>query len=93
MNPATVGLHKQPYKYPIPLGLFVIQEKISRMVYLTDGSHEIGRFAPYASHFSNGAYLHGVPIGEPKKNPVEFSWSLGTTPPISYMCLKCYFSC
>ena len=87
MNPVTTGRHRPPYAQETPLGIFVLQEKKPRMVYLKDGSAENGGFAPYASRFTDGAYLHGVPVNAPKKDVIEYSWSLGTTPR-SHMCVR-----
>lgn len=87
MNPATTGLHKPPHMQETPTGIFVIQEKKSKMVYLVDGSQETGGFAPYASRFSNGGYIHGVPVNAPSTKIIEFSPSLGTTPR-SHMCVR-----
>ncbi|PXV65109.1 L,D-transpeptidase-like protein [Dysgonomonas alginatilytica] len=87
MNPATTGLHKPPHMQETPKGIFVIQEKKSKMVYLVDGSQETGGFAPYASRFSNGGYIHGVPVNAPSTKIIEFSPSLGTTPR-SHMCVR-----
>lgn len=87
MNPATTGLHNPPYMMETPLGIFVIQEKKSKMIYLVDGSVETGGFAPYASRFSNGGYIHGIPVNEPRTQMIEFSPTLGTTPR-SHMCVR-----
>lgn len=87
MNPATTGLHKPPYAQETPVGMFIIQEKKAKMVYLADGSKETGGFAPYASRFTNGAYIHGVPVNAPGTQQIEFSSSLGTTPR-SHMCVR-----
>ncbi|MBF0576780.1 L,D-transpeptidase [Dysgonomonas sp. GY617] len=87
MNPATTGLHKPPHMQETPKGIFVIQEKKSKMVYLVDGSQETGGFAPYASRFSNGGYIHGIPVNAPSTKVIEFSPSLGTTPR-SHMCVR-----
>lgn len=87
MNPATTGLHRPPYAQETPPGIFVIQEKKPRMIYLVDGTTETGGFAPYASRFTNGGYIHGVPVNAPRKNLIEFSPSLGTTPR-SHMCVR-----
>lgn len=46
-----------------------------------------GGFAPWASRFDNGSYLHGVPVNTPATAIIEFSWSLGTTPR-SHMCVR-----
>lgn len=87
MNPSTTGLHKPPYMKATPLGIFVIQRKIPEMIYYRDGSVEPGGFAPFASRFSNGAYLHGTPVNHPATKTIEFSSSLGTTPR-SHMCVR-----
>ena len=87
MNPATTGQHRPPYAQETPLGLYVLQEKKSRMIYLVDGSKETGGFAPYANRFTNGAYIHGVPVNAPRKSLIEYSPSLGTTPR-SHMCVR-----
>lgn len=87
MNPATTGLHRPPYAQETPPGIFVIQEKKARMIYLVDGTTETGGFAPYASRFTNGGYMHGVPVNAPRKTLIEFSPSLGTTPR-SHMCVR-----
>lgn len=87
MNPATTGLHQPPYAQETPLGIFVIQEKKPRMIFLEDGSEEVGGFAPYACRFTNGGYLHGVPVSAPGSKTIEFSSSLGTTPK-SHMCVR-----
>lgn len=87
MNPATTGQHRPPYAQETPLGMFVVQEKKSRMIYLVDGTTETGGFAPYASRFTNGGYVHGVPVNAPGKSLIEFSPSLGTTPR-SHMCVR-----
>ena len=87
MNPATTGVDQPPHAQSTPLGIYVVQEKKSKMIYLKDGSTETGGFAPWASRFCNGAYIHGVPVNAPGKEPIEFSWSLGTTPR-SHMCVR-----
>lgn len=87
MNPATTGLHNPPYQYETPLGIFVIQEKKSKMIYLVDGGSEVGGFAPSANRFSNGAYIHGVPVNSPRKTIIEYSSTLGTTPR-SHKCVR-----
>lgn len=87
MNPATTGQHHPPYAQETPLGMFVVQEKKARMIYLVDGSKETGGFAPYASRFTNGGYIHGVPVNAPRKSLIEYSPTLGTTPR-SHMCVR-----
>lgn len=87
MNPATTGLHKPPYEQETPSGIFVIQEKKLKMIYLADGTKETGGFAPYASRFTDGGYIHGVPVNAPRTTVIEFSPTLGTTPR-SHMCVR-----
>jgi len=87
MNPATTGLHKPPYQQETPLGIFVLQEKKVKMIFLKDGSKETGGYAPYANRFCNGGYIHGVPVNSPRTQQIEYSASLGTTPR-SHMCVR-----
>ncbi|MFV0328911.1 MAG: L,D-transpeptidase [Dysgonomonas sp.] len=87
MNPATTGLHRPPYQQETPLGIFVIQEKKSKMYFLVDGTTRTGGFAPYASRFCNGGYIHGIPVNAPRTALIEYSASLGTTPR-SHMCVR-----
>ncbi|MDR2921328.1 MAG: L,D-transpeptidase [Tannerella sp.] len=87
MNPATTGVYKPPYAHPTPLGIFVVQEKKAKMIFYKDGSTETGGFAPYASRFCNGAYIHGVPSNVPRTSIIEYSQTLGTIPR-SHMCVR-----
>ena len=87
MNPATTGRHAPPYAQETPLGMYLLQQKKVRMVFLKDGSAATGGYAPYASRFTNGAYIHGVPVNVPRTEMIEYSWSLGTTPR-SHMCVR-----
>ncbi len=87
MNPATSGVHKPPYAMETPVGMFIIQENKPKMFYQKDGSTEIEGFAPYASRFTNGGYIHGVPTNNPKGNIIEYSPTLGTIPR-SHMCVR-----
>ncbi len=87
MNPATTGRYRPPYAYSTPSGIFVVQEKKAKMIYLKDGIDEVDGYAPYASRFTNGAYVHGVPVKLPRTEMIEYSYSLGTTPR-SHMCVR-----
>lgn len=87
MNPATTGRHKPPHAMETPVGIFLVQEQKSKMYYVKDGTKTIEGFAPYASRFTNGAYVHGVPVNNPRGKIIEYSWSLGTTPR-SHMCVR-----
>ena len=87
MNPATTGLSTPAGGRPTPLGSFVVMEKKPRMYYYKTGTKVIGGFAPYASRFCRGGYIHGVPVNLPRKTMIEYSPSLGTTPK-SQMCVR-----
>ena len=87
MNPATTGRHAPPYAQETPLGVFLLQEKKKRMLFLKDGSTSLGGEAPFASRFTNGAYIHGIPTNLPQTGIIEYSWSLGTVPK-SHMCVR-----
>lgn len=87
MNPATTGARRPPFQKPTPLGIFVIQEKKERMIYMVDGTSRIGGFAPWASRFCSGGYIHGVPVNLPATAIVEYSATLGTVPR-SHMCIR-----
>lgn len=90
MNPATTGLHNPPYQQETPLGTFVIQEHKPKMYYMGDGNSKIVGYAPYASRFTRGGYIHGVPLNNPNATEadyIEFSPTLGTTPR-SHMCVR-----
>lgn len=87
MNPATTGRHAPPYGQETPLGMYLVQQKKERMIFLKDGSTTTGGYAPYASRFTNGAYIHGVPVNVPRTSMIEYSWSLGTVPR-SHMCVR-----
>lgn len=86
-NPATTGKHNPPYGHETPTGIFMIQQKKAKMYYNRDGTNTIAGYAPYASRFTNGAYIHGVPTNNPNAKIIEYSASLGTTPR-SHMCVR-----
>jgi len=87
MNPATSGMHKPPYSMETPTGIFVLQEKKPKMLYLKEGTQTIQGYAPYANRFTNGGYIHGVPTQSPDARIIEYSNSLGTVPR-SHMCVR-----
>lgn len=87
VNPCTTGKHNPPYQMETPLGTFLLQEKKVKMYYTHDGSSKLAGYAPYASRFDNGGYLHGVPSNNPNGKMIEYSRSLGTTPR-SHMCVR-----
>lgn len=87
MNPVTTGVKRPPYHWETPVGIYVVRKKLEKMYYLRDGKSGLAGYAPWASRFSGGAYLHGVPVAYPNKAVYEFSWSLGTVPR-SHMCVR-----
>nr|WP_307776146.1 L,D-transpeptidase [uncultured Cetobacterium sp.] len=88
INPITSGLDKPPYQLPTPLGSFIVQSKKRQMWYLKDGSKtEIEGHSPYATRFSGGGYVHGIPINLPRTELIEYGWYLGTYPR-SHMCVR-----
>ncbi|MGL4402244.1 MAG: L,D-transpeptidase [Fusobacteriaceae bacterium] len=88
MNPVTTGLEKPPYSLETPTGVFMIQEKTPKMLYLKEGSKtEIEGYAPYGMRFSRGAYLHGFPVVGVNAPQIEYSGTLGTKPR-SHMCVR-----
>lgn len=87
MNPVTTGRAKPPYSMATPAGAFIIQDKTDKMFYLKEGTKEIEGYAPYASRFSRGAYVHGFPVVGENAPMIEYSETLGTTPR-SHMCIR-----
>ncbi|WP_297407787.1 L,D-transpeptidase [uncultured Cetobacterium sp.] len=87
-NPCTTGLHNPPFQFETPGGIFVVQYKKPKMLYLVDGSKtELAGYTPYATRFSGGGYLHGVPVNLPETKMIEYSPTLGTIPR-SHMCVR-----
>jgi lipoprotein-anchoring transpeptidase ErfK/SrfK len=86
LNPCTTGAHEPPHAYPTPVGMFVVQDRTPKMMYNNGGPVIVG-FAPWASRFTNGAFLHGVPVNNPSGAIVEFSSTLGTIPR-SHECVR-----
>jgi hypothetical protein len=87
MNPCSTGADIPPYDRPTPTGMFMVQEKKPKMFYTVDGSSVLAGYAPWASRFCNGGYLHGVPVNNPHGAIIEFSSTLGTIPR-SHMCVR-----
>jgi lipoprotein-anchoring transpeptidase ErfK/SrfK len=86
MNPCTTGAHQPPHAFPTPVGMFVIQDQTPKMMYNNGGPVIVG-FAPWASRFTNGAFLHGVPVNNPSGAIVEYLSTLGTIPR-SHECVR-----
>jgi len=87
MNPATTGKHAPPYAMETPVGIYLLQEQKPKMFYYKDGTTDIAGYAPWASRFTNGAYIHGVPTNSVKAPIIEYSATLGTIPR-SHMCVR-----
>ena len=94
---ATTGV-KDKRKFETPIGRFKILEKKDRFFYLDDKSREIAGYAPYASRFAQGAYIHGVPVDFIKKDGKdvdpgikEYLFTIGTIPR-SHKCVRNYTS-
>lgn len=67
---ATTG-EKAKYKLPTDLGHYMAIQKRKKFLYLDDVSKEIAGYAPFATRFSGGAYIHGVPVDFVKETNVE----------------------
>lgn len=87
MVPCTTGATHPPYQKETPLGLFVLQNKLTKMFFYVDGTTDIGGYAPWANRFSQGAYIHGIPVNLPQTEIIEYSKTLGTIPR-SHACVR-----
>lgn len=66
---ATTGANSE-HKEPTELGNYMAIQKKDRFLYLDDKTKEIDGYAPYATRFNGGAYIHGVPV-QFIKQPIE----------------------
>ena len=94
---ATTGLRGQS-SFETPLGYYKTIEKKDRFQYLKDGSDEIAGYAPFATRFCGGAYIHGVPVAYQNKDGElvdpgisEYLHTIGTFPR-SHMCVRNFSS-
>jgi hypothetical protein len=94
---ATTGL-KSESSFETPLGYYKTLEKKDRFQYLKDGSDEIAGYAPFATRFCGGAYIHGVPVAYEEKEgelvdpgTIEYLQTIGTFPR-SHMCVRNFTS-
>ncbi|NLU35926.1 MAG: murein L,D-transpeptidase [Clostridiales bacterium] len=94
---ATTGLKGQS-SFETPLGFYRAIEKKDRFQYLKDGSDEIAGYAPFATRFCGGAYIHGVPVAYQEKDGqlvdpgiTEYLHTIGTFPR-SHMCVRNFSS-
>lgn len=94
---ATTGV-KGKRKYETPIGCFKVLDKKERFYYISDNSNEIIGYAPYGVRFTQGAYIHGVPVeytfkDEEKIDPgiKEYLFTIGTIPR-SHKCVRNFTS-
>lgn len=94
---ATTGLRGQS-SFETPLGYYKAIEKKDRFQYLKDGSNEIAGYAPFATRFCGGAYIHGVPVAYKEEGGQlvdpgisEYLHTIGTFPR-SHMCVRNFSS-
>ena len=94
---STTGLKGQS-SFETPLGFYKTLEKKDRFQYLKKDSGDIAGYAPYATRFSGGAYIHGVPVSYEEKNGelvdpgiTEYLQTIGTFPR-SQMCVRNFSS-
>ncbi|SHH89490.1 L,D-transpeptidase [Sporanaerobacter acetigenes] len=94
---ATTGV-KDKIRYETPLGKFKVMEKKERFYYLDENLKEISGYAPYGIRFSQGAYIHGIPVEFVVKNGKktdpgikEYLFTIGTVPR-SHKCVRNYTS-
>ncbi len=90
---ATTG-RKGSYRRETPLGYYMAIEKKPSFLYYKDGTKQIAGFAPHATRFTGGMYIHGIPTNfkyvEGKRvNPgaKETSSTIGTVP-LSHGCVR-----
>lgn len=90
---ATTG-QKGKYKSETPLGYYMAIEKRHSFLYYRDGTTKIAGFAPYATRFAGGMYIHGIPVNfkfieDKRVNPGtrETSSTIGTIP-LSHGCVR-----
>ncbi|MBE6081931.1 MAG: L,D-transpeptidase [Tissierellaceae bacterium] len=96
-NLATTGVRSEKM-FETPIGNFKVQEKKDKFEYLNDATGEIAGYAPYAIRFSQGGYIHGIPVEYVKKDGEKIDpgmkeelATLGTFPR-SHKCVRNYTS-
>ncbi|WP_077367050.1 L,D-transpeptidase [Anaerosalibacter sp. Marseille-P3206] len=94
---ATTGV-KGKRKYETPIGYFKVMDKKERFYYVDDNTNEVTGYAPYGVRFTQGAYIHGVPvefkiINGKKTDPgiKEYLHTIGTVPR-SHKCVRNFTS-
>ncbi|MFW5991698.1 MAG: L,D-transpeptidase [Halanaerobiaceae bacterium] len=86
------------FSFETSLGSYKALEKKERFEYLKKGSEDIAGYAPFATRFSGGAYVHGVPVSYKEQNGEkidpgreEYIQTIGTFPRSS-MCVRNFTS-
>ncbi|MFW5980700.1 MAG: L,D-transpeptidase family protein [Halanaerobiaceae bacterium] len=94
---ATTG-QSGDFSFETSPGSYKAQEKKERFEYLKKGSQDIAGYAPFATRFSGGAYVHGVPVAYEEQNGEkidpgyeEYLHTVGTFPRSS-MCVRNFTS-
>ena len=94
---ATTGV-KGKRKYETPIGYFKVMDKKERFYYVSENTNEIIGYAPYGVRFTQGAYIHGVPVEYTVKDGEKFDpgikeylFTIGTVPR-SHKCIRNFTS-
>lgn len=94
---ATTG-QEGNFSFQTSPGMYKAMQKKERFEYLKKGSDDVAGYAPYATRFSGGAYVHGVPVAYEERNGEkidpgleEYLHTIGTFPRSS-MCVRNFTS-
>ncbi len=94
---ATTGIAGD-FSFETSPGSYKALAKRIRFEYLKDGTEEIAGYAPFATRFSGGAYIHGVPVAYVEEDgemidpgKIEYLHTIGTFPRSS-MCVRNFTS-
>jgi hypothetical protein len=94
---ATTGI-KGKGSFETPPGSYKVLQQRERFQYLRKDGEEIAGYAPFATRFSGGAYVHGVPVAYKEEDGeqvdpglIEYLHTIGTFPRSS-MCVRNYTS-
>lgn len=94
---ATTGV-KEKKKFETTQGYFKVMEIKDKLYYVNDITKEIAGYAPYGIRFTQGAYIHGIPVEFIIENDIkmdpgirEFLITVGTVPR-SHKCVRNFTS-
>ena len=101
MNPATTGQHRPPYAQETPLGMFVLQEKKTKMIFLKDGSACVwknwitgAKLRTFLFQNKYNRLINRCPFENKLGNrDHRIQLYVGYHPPLTYVCKKCHLSC